>query len=349
MQKQINKFDYIVYIGRFQIFHNGHLATINKALTLSKKVIVVIGSSNLPRTVKNPFTALERKEFILNSLDEKDRDRVIFTHANDYLYNDQKWVTEIQVRVSSLILEKKAKIGIIGLKKDESSYYLEMFPQWEFVSTNFIGGYKEINATNMREKYFEGIINLYPYEEDVPFPVRQWLFETFLHTDEYQKLKEEYEFLVKYKAQWEKVPYPVIFTTVDAIVIQSGHVLMVKRKACPGEGLWALPGGFLNYKEKIQDAMIRELKEETKIKVPVPVLVGHIKDNHVFDHPQRSERGRTITNAFLIELPAGPLTPVKGGDDAEKAFWVPLEELDKNVDKIYEDHYSIIQYFVGRV
>lgn len=339
-------FDYIVYIGRFQIFHNGHLATIKKALGLSKKVIVVIGSSNLPRTVKNPFTALERKEFILNSLDEKDRGRVLFTHANDSIYNDQKWVTEIQTRVSALVLEKKARIGIIGLKRDESSFYLELFPQWEFIGMDEI---QLLNATSMREKFYEGIIGLYPYEKDVPYPVRKWLFETFLFTDEYQKLKEEYQFLTKYKEQWEKTPYPVIFTTVDAVVVQSGHVLMVKRKACPGEGLWALPGGFINSKEKIKSAMIRELKEETNIKVPNPVLEGHIKDMEVFDHPNRSERGRTITHAFLIELPAGKLAQVKGGDDASKAFWVPLEDIENKRDMIYEDHADIITYFLGRI
>ena len=57
-------FDYIIYIGRFQILHNGHIATIKRALSLAKKVVVVIGSSNMPRTIKNPFTAEEVKNNI---------------------------------------------------------------------------------------------------------------------------------------------------------------------------------------------------------------------------------------------------------------------------------------------
>lgn len=341
-----NKFDYIVFIGRFQIFHNGHLATIKNALKISKKVIVVIGSSNLPRTVKNPFTAEERMNLIKLCLTDEENSHVLFTHTNDYLYNDQKWVTEVQLRISALIMEKNPKIGIIGLKKDETSFYLDLFPQWEFIPQEQI---KDIHSTKIRELYYEGNINLYPYGDDVPVQVKKWLFGKFWRSPEYSKIREEYEFLKKYKAQWKVAPYPVIFTTVDAVVVQSGHVLMVKRKACPGEGLWAIPGGFLNPNETIVKAMLRELKEETKISVPVPVLEGHIKARHVFDHPQRSERGRTVTHAFLIELPAGPLPKVKGGDDAAQAMWFPLQDIEKKRDTLYEDHGDIVEFFLGRI
>jgi len=124
---------------------------------------------------------------------------------------------------------------------------------------------------------------------------------------------------------------------------------MVKRKANPGQGLYALPGGFINPKETVAKAAIRELKEETRIKLPDPVLEGHMKESHVFDAPSRSERGRTITHAFLIELPGGPLAKVKGGDDAASALWMPLEDFEKKRDQMYEDHADIITYFLGRL
>jgi bifunctional NMN adenylyltransferase/nudix hydrolase len=284
--------------------------------------------------------------FISTCFNEEENSRILFTHTNDYLYNDQKWVTEVQLRISALILEKNAKVGIIGLKKDASSFYLELFPQWEYIPQEET---KVINATAIRELYFDGNINLHPFGNDIPISVKRWLFEKFFRTPHYEKLRQEHEFLKSYKLQWKNVPYPVIFTTVDAVVVQSGHVLMIKRKACPGEGLWAIPGGFLNINETILKGMLRELKEETKINVPVPVLEGHIKTSRVFDHPQRSERGRTITHAYLIELPAGPLPKVKGGDDASKAFWVPLEDIEKKSDMIYEDHASLILNLVGRL
>ncbi len=141
---------------------------------------------------------------------------------------------------------------------------------------------------------------------------------------------------------WSNAPYPPIFVTVDAIVIQSGHVLLVERKAYPGKGLQALPGGFIRGDESLPAACIRELREETQLKVPGPVLKGSIRARRVFDAPFRSQRGRTITHGFLIELaPAPQLPKVKGGDDARHAFWLPLAELAPEM--LFEDHYHIIQ------
>ncbi len=168
-------------------------------------------------------------------------------------------------------------------------------------------------------------------------------------TETFEYLQGEYSFYESYKAAWESAPYAPTFVTVDGVVVQSGHILLVRRRAFPGKGLWALPGGFLNQNESVADGVIRELREETRLKVPVPVLKGSIKSTKVFDHPNRSLRGRTITHAHLIELNPGPLPPVKGGDDADKARWFPLEEVLQMESQLFEDHYSIINYFVGRV
>ena len=150
----------------------------------------------------------------------------------------------------------------------------------------------------------------------------------------------------KYKEAWKAAPFPPTFMTVDAVVVQSGHILLVKRGDMPGKGLWALPGGFLNQGETMLDGAIRELKEETKIKIPVPVLKGSIKDSKTFDAPNRSQRGRTITQAFYIDLGfAEELPKVKGSDDAEKAFWVPFNQVKQEL--MFEDHWHIIDHFVN--
>ena len=108
-----------------------------------------------------------------------------------------------------------------------------------------------------------------------------------------------------------------------------------------------MPGGFLNTNERIIDGTLRELKEETKIDCPLPVLRGSIKWQHVFDEPDRSLRGRTITHASLFELKPGPLPKVKGSDDAEKAKWIPLTVVEKMEDQMFEDHYHIGQYMIA--
>jgi bifunctional NMN adenylyltransferase/nudix hydrolase len=135
--------------------------------------------------------------------------------------------------------------------------------------------------------------------------------------------------------------------TVDGVVIHSGHVLLVERGAQPGKGQWALPGGFVRGDERLLDAVVRELREETRLKLPAPVLRGSLRAQEAFDHPERSLRGRTITHAFHFEFPAGDLPPVKGGDDAAKARWFPLAELRGMESQIYEDHFYIIERFIG--
>ena len=130
------------------------------------------------------------------------------------------------------------------------------------------------------------------------------------------------------------------------VVVQSGHILLVERKARPGKGLFALPGGFVDQGETLINACIRELREETRLKVPEPVLHGSLKGQRVFDDPYRSARGRTITHAFMFDLkPDTSLPKVKGGDDAKSAFWLPLSALQP--ERLFEDHFHIIRAMTG--
>lgn len=339
------KFDYLVFIGRFQPFHIGHKQVIDTALSMADKVIVLIGSAQQPRTIKNPWTAHERMGMIFDGLDLPKQSRVVAVPVRDHMYNDQKWAAGVVEAVQSIVrvdCVKDAKIGIIGHTKDESSYYLKMFPQWKQVEHSMN---EVVSATDLRGIYFEGK-NIKFLRGLLPEGVYDYL-DRFRTTDHYKLLQKEYTFIQSYKKGWEVAPYPPTFITVDAVVVQSGHVLLVQRKAAPGEGLWALPGGFVNQKEKLEDAVLRELREETKLKVPAPVLRGSIRTMRVFDHPDRSLRGRTITNAYLIELSPGELPPVKGSDDAKAAKWVPI--CDVSSEEMFEDHYSIIENLLGRV
>jgi bifunctional NMN adenylyltransferase/nudix hydrolase len=67
----------------------------------------------------------------------------------------------------------------------------------------------------------------------------------------------------------------------------------------------------------------------------------------VFDAPERSVRGRTITHAFHFALPPGAQPAVAGGDDADRAQWVPLPRLREMEEQVFEDHYHIVRRFAG--
>lgn len=344
------QYDLIVFIGRLQPFHIGHEEVIRTALTKAKEVLVLVGSSNSPRTSRNPWTFEERAWMIRQTMpDVSSRIRVRALY--DQTYNDQKWVASVQEHIRDYEENYSvgnpdtppiSKIALIGHTKDETSYYLKMFPQWASIEYEIK---TNINATDVRNLMFEdrpiqflsGLVSPCVLQEIIAFKT----------TDQYAVLHREYEMVKKYKRAWQAAPYAPTFVTTDAIVIQSGHILVIERDAAPGEGLMALPGGFLEQHEWIEEGMLRELREETRLKVPAPVLKGSIKATHVFDAPNRSQRGRTITHAFLIELPPGPLPQVKGGDDARKAFWKPIGEL--KCEEFFDDHYHMIQYMLGKM
>lgn len=339
-------YDFLVFIGRFQPFHKGHQFVINEALKQGQKVIILCGSAHQPRSLRNPWYVQEREQMIRSCFSQTENRRIVIAPLMDVLYNDELWIRNVQQTIEGIVashhnqLHLEPKVGLIGHSKDSTSYYLKLFPQWSSVE---IANYQSISSTPIRQAFFKNHDNL--NIEALPQDILAFLAR-FSKSPDYIYLQEEWEFIQQYKQGWDAAPYPPTFVTVDAVVIQSGHLLLVERKARPGKGQWALPGGFVRQQETLIKACLRELREETKLRVPEPVLKGSIRDRQVFDEPNRSSRGRTITHAFHIELkPDTTLPKVKGSDDAKEAFWLPLAQLDST--RLYEDHYFIIQKFLG--
>lgn len=331
----------IMLIGRFQPLHNAHLEIIKRCTALTDQLVIVAGSAKQPRTYKNPFTFDERRQMILAA--SAGLSLRVYVEPNiDTIYNDQAWAVRVQ-GIHSKYQILGTKNAIIGHKKDDSSFYLDMFPQWDYINVEEI---EPLSAVDIRDLYFKWDFNSNFIKNVVPETTYDFLMN-FRRTEEFAQIIREREFVANYKKQYASLPYPPIFSTADSVVIQSGHVLMIRRRAEPGRGLWALPGGYVNANtdRSVEDAAIRELREETGIKVPAPVLRGSIKRSKVFDAIDRSPRGRIITHAFHIELPDGELPKVKGSDDADKARWVPIAEVKS--EECFEDHYEIIQHFLG--
>lgn len=335
------EYDTAVYVGRFQPFHNGHLYVLSKALELASKVIVLIGSDNKPRSIENPFNSRERVAMIRSIIDSPCLE---FQFIEDSLYDDNAWAIQVLDKVKD-----SGKTCIIGHTKDETSFYLKMFPQWKQIE---IKNYHNISGTRIRNEYF-GADQW--WEDNVKNFVPKQVFEflkDFRKRVEFQGLLAEYYAVTASKAAWANSPYPPIFVTVDAVVFYCGQVLLVKRKAQPGKGQWALPGGFIGEHERIEEACIRELYEETKIGLFPSEVLSMKNDCHVFDYPRRSVRGRTITHAYnfstLVPLKrlGEKLPTVKGSDDAEKAKWFPINFVLQHGVPLFEDHLDIIKKFL---
>lgn len=377
-----SKTDVTVYIGRFNPFHNGHAHVLRQALENSKLVIVLVGSSGQARNTKNPLTFDERRDMIEKWAVGQDGafGALRILPIRDYMYNDALWIRNVQRTVKQAIKKHCLQfsdiltdIRITGSNRDESTWYLNAFPQWKQALVEPFRQDETLNvsATQIRDWLFSKECDMETQgrmAKMVPASTLRFL-DKFSETQAFAELCFEYEFIKKYKKGWEAAPYAPTFVTSDAVVIQSGHILVVKRGNMPGRGLWALPGGFLNQKERLRDGAIRELLEETGIRLAEgkkakelteQILNGSIRDKETFDHPDRSLRGRTITTAYLFRLDdTKPLPKVKGmnvpayeADGKEivetvDAFWLPIDEALERTDMWFEDHLSIVEWAVN--
>ena len=92
---------------------------------------------------------------------------------------------------------------------------------------------------------------------------------------------------------------------------------------------------------------MRELREETCSSISEADLLAALQAVQVFDHPDRSLRGRTITHVHYLDLGVQPsLPPVQGADDAALARWVPIADLPRMEAEFFEDHFQILCQFL---
>jgi len=124
--------------------------------------------------------------------------------------------------------------------------------------------------------------------------------------------------------------YPRPSYTVDAAIIAKldRKVLLILRKHDPYAGKWAFPGGFMDMDETPEEAIVRELEEETHI-------TGiELKQFKTYGALGRDPRGRTISTLFIGFVEHSTDVKAKGGDDAAEARWFPLD----NVPDLAFDH-----------
>ena len=341
--------DIAVLVGRFQPFHNDHLALLQRALEVAARVVVVIGSAHQARTPKNPFTWRERAEMLRLALPEAERARVAFLPVRDY-YDPQRWVRVVSERVAALNVNGSGstRIALVGHFKDATSEYLRGFPGWTLASVDRIPG---AGGTQLRDALFAGdpalldatlaaLVDQAP-PTTIAF-IRAWAALSFMPA-----LTAEWRMLRGYHDAWKTAPYPPVFVTVDAVVRCAERVLLIQRGRAPGLGLYAVPGGFIEQRETAYQSALRELAEETHLELLAQTMQGAFRASAVFDHPDRSLRGRTITHAHYFDLGDRELPEVRADDDAQSVAWVPIAEIAALEDRFHDDHFHMLDHFLG--
>lgn len=337
--------EYSVIIGKFSPIHNGHFDLIKKAFETSENLIFLVGSASNAISIETPWNFEQRRKMINAVMIDhfpNHLTKYIVAPINDYLYNRNKWITNVQETVSA-ITNKSQSISIIASYDGKDSQYIKWL-KWNVVSISK----SQVSSSEIRSLIYR---EDYSWCDMVCESVKDQIIKEFFCDDKikFKNLFDEYMFIVRYKEAWNVAPYPPTFVTADAIVIQSGHVLVIERKMNPGKGLFAVPGGFVDQKEYVFDAAVRELYEETKIDIPSAIIERSCVEEKMFDYPFRSLRGRTITHAYLFKLDDHkPLPEIKGSDDALRAFWMSFSDFYKNESRFFDDHFHMIDYFIGR-
>ena len=378
------QYDVAGVIGRFQGVQEGHLDVIMTAEAAADRVRVLIGSANVARDTRNPFTFEERRAMLEASIEARKPgilDRVSFVPIDDSPYDKHAWMTAVTIAIRGATKALRPRIALVGNIRDETSEYLTWFPAWTYIPVPDTG----FNATALRKAFFSGAVNFDAtgWTDDgfdwstVPKPTIEFM-RAFRDKPVYAYLMKQLANETAYKAKWGPGP----FQTVDPVIIKGDHILMIERGGPEGTGSIGLPGGFLNAGERLDFAAAREAVEETGLFVadhdlpamqdflakckeaeregvkapPMPgfmlkaiqTLLSHLKGRgERFADPNRSRRGHLITEAFLFQLPDGYGLPrVLGLDDARAAFWKPQSELSPA--DTFEDHAHIADFMISR-
>jgi 8-oxo-dGTP diphosphatase len=142
----------------------------------------------------------------------------------------------------------------------------------------------------------------------------------------------------KYIYDWPR-PMAAADAAVFGFFAGKAKVLLVNRKNGPFKGKWALPGGFVNIDEELEDAAARELAEETGL-VGVP-----LEQIYTFGNIGRDPRGRVITVVFM-GVASEKQRKIRAGDDAAKARWFDIGKLPKD---LAFDHNEVVRLAIGKL
>ena len=145
-----------VIVGRFQPLHDGHKEIIRKALDLCDNLLILIGSANRPRSIKNPWTYKERRKMVSDFVESIPDCKcpIAIQPLNDYLYSDTQWIADVTEVVKTYSPNHdfvEREVTLFGFDKDGNDY-LKWFPQYSFM--NIKSNYLRC-ATEIRQEMFE--------------------------------------------------------------------------------------------------------------------------------------------------------------------------------------------------
>jgi bifunctional NMN adenylyltransferase/nudix hydrolase len=330
-----------VCAARFLLPSAGHLALVRAALACAPRCTVAVRRAFLAPSPANPHPWEQRVRWLQAALTADERARVAIVPLREH-WDDERLVRQLQAAVAAAAGDRVAWIT------DAPPVDAQDLPAgWSFSAAP---------AGDPDAALVPWLHALYEADDPAPLlasppsalppaavdDLRAWIAQPAFAT-----VRDDWRQIAHERRQWSVAPYPMVLATVDAVVQAGGHVLLIRRGRSPGKGLWALPGGFLETTEDVLHAALRELVEETGLPVPLRTMRQALRGRRVFDHPERSQRGRIITQSFHFDLGEIAPPPVHGADDAAAAQWLPIDALHALETQLHDDHFHMLDVVLG--
>ncbi|MDD0840646.1 NUDIX domain-containing protein [Curvibacter sp. HBC61] len=339
--------------GHFQPPSQADLALITRALQQARQVVVGLGGAYQARSPRQPLSWGERADLILAALPERDRARLRFLPLREGP-DAQRLQADWRAGLARLTQQAPAPDCLLVLPAPAQSERLHRLfrdaladhPALPVTDLPTVDG---LHGAALRDAWFNtdnGLQALNRLASALPAAVLHGLRE-WHGQGHYEGLRSEWRALRQHRELWSVAPYPPVLVTVDAVVRCAGQVLLIRRGRAPGLGLLAVPGGFLEQEDTLLESALRELQEETRLGLSPTELQAALRGVVVLDAPERSQRGRTITHAHFFDLGDRPLPAVQGDDDAREALWVPVADLPGLEDQFFDDHFMLLDHFLG--
>lgn len=335
-------FDLAICTGRFPLPGEAALALVRACLARAPRCLLVLRRAFMAPTPANPLRWDERAALLRDALADDERDAVRIEPLREH-WDEARLLRDVRELAAT-----HAPSRVLWLHAGEAPLQLEEPPAgWVVEPTGGDDG--DAVATRALHALYEA--------DDAAVALRALLpgvaagaagfLRAWIREDRFATVRDDWRQIAKERRQWSVAPYPVVLSTVDALVRARDRVLLVRRGRSPGKGLWAIPGGFLEPSEGVLHAALRELEEETRLPLTRQQKKQALRAMRVFDHPERSQRGRMITHGFYFDL--GDIAPpaVEGADDAAEAKWFPIAQLSQLEDQLHDDHFHILQTFLG--
>lgn len=294
-----------LFIDRFQPPHPDTLRALARACGRFDRVVVLVAGAQRPQDWRYPLSWTDRAAALRAAIGAPN---LAVYPLVDALYDDGLWVAHVRQCLDSGATPTNTPTLLIT-KSPEGRSLARLFPDWDT-------------------------------EDSMPV-VPSTLDAYYASTGAPAALRAEYDAVRQERAPWAQAEavlgHPIAFNTVDAVIVQSHHVLLVERTDGPvGTGLLSLPGTFVGDHQTGLETVLATVRTKAGLDMPSGALSGRLANRRVFDHPRRDPRGWIRTEAFVFELPASGRM-----ETAKRATWVPLATL--RPDQMFADHFDIVQ------